>query len=72
MVNYRCLPPYKTSAGIAMRDQRRASLASAALGSETLSKRERQFVAFCLQQATNANAFSVKFELKGKRLGASI
>ena len=56
-----------------MRDQRRrASLASAALGSETLSKRERQFVAFCPQQATNANAFSVKFELKGKRLGASI
>ena len=56
-----------------MRDlQRRVSLASAALGSETLLKRERQFVAFCLQQATNANAFSVKFELKGKRLGASI
>jgi len=55
-----------------MRDQRRTSLASAALGSETLLKRERQLVAFCLQQATNANAFSVKFELKGKRLGASI
>ena len=50
-----------------MRDQRRASLASAALGSETLSKRERQLVAFCPQQATNANAFSVKFELKGAR-----
>ena len=55
-----------------MRDQRRASLASAALGSEALSKRERQLVAFCLQQAMHANAFSVKLELKGKRLGASI